>query len=63
MVGFDKSTKCSYVSVDGTRLSYKELLHMMFHILGRYHEHERVDRNKYIDVVEENIMEGTCFHI
>ena len=33
-------------------------MHMLFHILGRYHEHERADREKYIDIIDENIMEG-----
>ena len=38
----------------------KELLHMLFHILGRYHEHERADRDRYIDVILDNIIEGMC---
>ena len=72
MVGFDKSTYGSYVPVDGTRSSPKAILHTLFHILGRYHEHERVDRVKYIEVMERNIIEGiynynqhkiTCFAI
>ena len=41
-------------------LNTKALLHMLFHILGRYHEHERADREEYVDVIEENIIEGTC---
>ena len=59
-MGVDKSTKFSYVSVDGANWSLKTLLHMLFHILGRYHEHERVDREKYIDFIEGNVMEGRC---
>ena len=31
---------------------------MLFHILGRYHEHERPDRDRYIDFIEENIIQG-----
>ena len=58
MVGLDKSTYCSYVTVDETSSSSKALLHTLFHILGRYHEHERADREKYIDIIEENIIEG-----
>ena len=60
MVGFDRSTNYRYVQVDAGCLSSKELLHMLFHILGRYHEHDRVDRRKYVEVIEENIIEGTC---
>ena len=59
MVGFDRSTRYRYVQVDIENLSSKALLHMLFHILGRYHEHERHDRDKYVNVIEENIIEGT----
>ena len=58
VVGFDRSTHYRYVQVDKDCLSYKALLHTLFHILGRYHEHERPDREKYVDVIEENIIEG-----
>ena len=58
MVGFDKSTHYHYVKVDTEHLSSKALLHTLFHILGRYHEHERPDREKYIDIIEKNIIEG-----
>ena len=47
------------MQVEGKRSSSKALLHMLFHILGRYHEHERPDREEYIEVVEKNIIEGT----
>ena len=57
-VGLDKSNYFSYVQVDGRRRTSKALLHMLFHILGRYHEHERPDREDYIQVIEENIIEG-----
>ena len=58
MVGFDRSTHYHYVHVDAEHLSYKALLHMLFHILGRYHEHERPDREKYVDIIEKNIIQG-----
>ena len=44
--------------MDAERLSSKEVLHTLFHILGRYHEHERPDRDKYVQIIEENIIEG-----
>ena len=58
VVGFDKFTYCSYIPVDSTCFSSKALLHTLFHLLGRYHEHERSDREKYVHVIEENIIEG-----
>ena len=63
MVGLDKSTYCSYVPVDKMFSSSKAVLHMLFHILGRYHEHERADRDSYIDVIKENIIEGIYTHV
>ena len=62
MVGLDKSTYLSYVPVDSKGLSSKALFHTLFHILGRYHEHERPDRDTYIDFIRENIIEGTCMY-
>ena len=58
MVGFDKSTDYRYVQAAGMFASSKALLHMLFHILGRYHEHERPDRDKYVAIIRENIIEG-----
>ena len=58
MVGFDKSSHYRYVQVDTDCLTSKALLHTLFHILGRYHEHERADRERYVEVIEENIIEG-----
>ena len=58
MVGFEKDTPYRYIQVDAGCLSSKALLHTLFHILGRYHEHERPDRQKYVQVMEENLMEG-----
>ena len=63
MVGFDKSSYHTNVAVDGVWSSGKALLHTLFHILGRYHEHERTDRVKYIKVIEKNILEGLYMYI
>ena len=62
MVGFDRHNRSRYVHVDRQVSSSKAVLHMLFHILGRYHEHERADREKYIDIIRKNIIEGTCTH-
>ena len=60
MVWLDKSTYCSFVHVPVGRgcSGSKALLHTLFHVLGRYHEHERADREKYIEIIDENIIEG-----
>ena len=58
MVGLDRSTHYRYVQVGDEFSSSKALLHMLFHVLGRYHEHERGDRDTYVDIMETNIIEG-----
>ena len=63
MVGFDKSSYCTNVAVDGVWSSSKALLHTLFHILGRHHEHERADRKNYIEVIENNVIEGVYIHM
>ena len=58
MVGFDQSSVYQYLHVDDVLDSTTSLLHTIFHILGRHHEHQRRDRDAYISVMKENIMEG-----
>ena len=58
VVGFDRSTHHHFIEIDAEHLSSKALLHMLFHILGRYHEHERSDRKKHVQIIEDNIMKG-----
>ena len=58
MVGFDRFTRYRYIQVDAESLSSKALLHTMFHILGRYHEHERADRDQYVNIIKKNVIGG-----
>ena len=39
-------------------LPLRVILHELFHVLGRYHEHSRIDRNRYVKVYLENIEKG-----
>lgn len=34
------------------------IVHEIGHAIGYYHEHTRPDRDKYVQVFEENIMDG-----
>ena len=62
MVGYDGTISYRYVLVDGLLDDTRSLLHTLFHILGRYHEHQRLDREQYIYVMKENILPGTNTH-
>ena len=38
----------------------KQVLHILYHVLGKYHEHQRPDRDQHIRIVWENIKRGDC---
>ncbi|KAK6726495.1 hypothetical protein RB195_004678 [Necator americanus] len=39
-------------------IKYDVVIHEMLHVLGLWHEHMRNDRDKYVKVHEENVLEG-----
>ena len=57
-VGYNSSGSYRYVLVNDMLDSITSMLHAMFHILGRYHEHQRTDRGLYLSVKKESIMAG-----
>lgn len=34
------------------------VLHQLFHVLGRFHEHQRKDRDRYVTIKWDNILPG-----
>ncbi|XP_063745005.1 astacin-like metalloendopeptidase [Eleginops maclovinus] len=42
----------------GTRCILGNIVHEILHALGFHHEHTRMDRDKYVIVLQQNIMEG-----
>ena len=58
VVGYDNSGNSRYVLVNKMLASITSIMHALFHILGRYHEHQRTDRDSYVSVKKENIMKG-----
>ena len=58
IVGFNNTRNYHYIHVDEEHVSLKLMLHIMFHILGRYHEHQRADRREYITIIKDNVIEG-----
>ena len=57
-VGHDLSTTRRYVVVDDTRVSFKSILLALFRLLGRYYEHQRSDRDLYVNIYQQNIKRG-----
>ena len=39
-------------------MAIKVSFHMLLHILGKYHEHQRPDRDQYIKIEWNNVQEG-----
>ena len=62
-VGFDKSSSYRYIQVAGEYTTAKSFLHLLFHVLGRYHEHQREDRDKYVHIIREHVIEGINNHV
>lgn len=46
----------------GLGCEYKGIVqHEILHALGRIHEQNRIDRDDYVKINEENILEGNLF--
>ncbi|VDN02114.1 unnamed protein product [Thelazia callipaeda] len=43
------------LSLDNGCMEYTTIIHEMMHVVGFYHEHERWDRDNYIDIIWQNI--------
>uniref|UniRef100_A0A914E7Z2 Metalloendopeptidase n=1 Tax=Acrobeloides nanus TaxID=290746 RepID=A0A914E7Z2_9BILA len=46
------------LSLDNGCMEYPTIIHEMMHVVGFYHEHERWDRDNYIDIIWQNIDRG-----
>uniref|UniRef100_A0A0K0ECQ1 Metalloendopeptidase n=1 Tax=Strongyloides stercoralis TaxID=6248 RepID=A0A0K0ECQ1_STRER len=46
------------LSLDNGCMEYPTIIHEMMHVVGFYHEHERWDRDSYIDIIWQNIDRG-----
>ena len=62
VVGMCEGGVVQIVEVSQKNRNLKENFHLLFHILGRYHEHQRVDRTYYMQINWENILEGEQKH-
>ena len=45
------------------RTKQKQIMQEIFHLLGRIPEHLRQDRNAYVTILWENILEGKSFRM
>uniref|UniRef100_A0A914YGJ7 Metalloendopeptidase n=1 Tax=Panagrolaimus superbus TaxID=310955 RepID=A0A914YGJ7_9BILA len=46
------------LSLDNGCMEYPTIIHEMMHVVGFYHEHERWDRDNFIDIIWQNIDRG-----
>ncbi|KAI6218478.1 Peptidase M12A and Metridin ShK toxin domain containing protein [Aphelenchoides besseyi] len=46
------------LSLDNGCMEYPTIIHEMMHVVGFYHEHERWDRDTFIDIIWQNIDRG-----
>ena len=55
---YDQHEQAQLAVINSKTFSIKASFHTLFHVLGRYHEHQRPDRDQYIMVQWNNIKEG-----
>ena len=63
LVGHDKENTLNFIKVDPLRMNPRIALHTLFHVLGRYHEHQRSDRRPFIPIIHQNIIKGRRVYI
>ena len=55
---YNQKEHIQLVEINFEYIPRKGSFHTLFHVLGRYHEHQRPDRDQYIKVQWNNIREG-----
>ena len=63
VIGFSNRGEPRYITARRNESTIRHLSHMLFHALGRYHEHQRPDRDKYVKINYRNIRPGTCMKV
>ena len=65
-VGKNTLEPVKIMCIDSENLTERTAFVMLFQVLGRYYEHQRPDRDSYIQVLLENIEPGiytTCIYM
>ena len=57
-VGLNRNVREHIVQMSTMSIRYYKIWHILFHVLGRYHEHLRADRGKFIGIKWNNIERG-----
>ena len=55
---FDKDKRFQLVEIRSRDYGKKEVYHILYHVLGMYHEHQRPDRDQHIKILWANIKKG-----
>ncbi|EFO25050.2 zinc metalloproteinase nas-1 [Loa loa] len=51
-----------YVSLSDECLNYATVIHELMHVIGFIHEHQRNDRDYFVNILWQNIIPGKSFH-
>lgn len=46
---------------DGCEFKYV-MMHELGHVIGFYHEHQRADRNEFVEILWDNVMNCKSIH-
>ena len=55
---YDQDQRVHVVEFNYQYFSVKNTFHTLLHVLGKYHEHQRPDRDQYITIQWQNIKPG-----
>ena len=55
---YDQDEPFQMIEINSKFFNMKTSYHILFHVLGRYHEHQRPDRDQYVMINWNNIKEG-----
>ena len=55
---YEQDQESQVVLIFPLNFGIKDAYHILLHILGRYHEHQRPDRDQYVGILWENVQNG-----
>ena len=59
--GFNGNYTNQVVVINDYRPKHRDVWQALFHVLGRYYEHQRPDRSDHVIVIWDNVREGNNY--